>query len=176
MLVTLQIIVYKTCVNAHTAVCTYMPTQRHNRQTYTQSCRALTSSQEVQLFHSHVPTCWLKNSAINKLVQINIRIDGYSDKKQLGGKSKPRKTSWRKQFLNCVWTKKLSEIIVCAGISSRFTNKVKPNQAVARTCKGEREEPPLSVLSHKLAKELAFPASAHLGEIQRIIKWNPVAG
>lgn len=64
----------------------------------------------------------------------------------------------------------MSEIIGCAGISSRFTNKVKPNQAVAQTWKGEREEPPLSVLSHKLGKELASPASVHLGEIQRIIK------
>ena len=108
----------------------------------------------------------------------SILNDVYRDKQQSGEKSKTRKTSQRKQLLNRIWKKKLSEIIVCAGTSSRFTNRIKPNQEVARLWMGEREQPPSFhlIVNHRLVKEPASPANTDLGETHRETMQNPAGG
>lgn len=65
----------------------------------------------------------------------------------------------------------MSEIIVCAGTSSRSTNKVKPEHEVAQLWMGEKEELPLFshlILNYKLDMEPASPTNTDLGKTQRI--------
>lgn len=120
----------------------------------------------------------LKTQSNKQVSAKSILNDVYRDKKQSGGKSKTRKTSQRKQLLNRIWKKKLSEIIVCAGTSSRFTNRVKPNQEVAGLWMGEREQPPSFhlVVNHKPEKEPAFLANTDLGKTQGGTMRNPAGG
>lgn len=112
----------------------------------------------------------LKTQSNAQIMQMNILSDGYSNERQSDGKSKTRKTAQRKQLLIRVWGKRLSEIIVCAGTSSRFTNKVKPKPEVSPVWLGERAQPLSShlIVNHKLAKGLPSPANTDLGETQRI--------
>lgn len=85
------------------------------------------------------PQTDFKTQSNAQIMQMNILSDGYSNEKQSDGKSKTRKASQTKQLLNRVWGKRLSEITVGAGTSSRFTNKVKPKPEVSQVWMRERE-------------------------------------